>query len=121
MLSWFVGAETAVAAVRKATTVTAQHIKRCATTTAALDDDVCLETLRQYCDAEGWSALQALVDDVRADAVWYCAACSVSIEDGDGSVACDSCLQWHHFRCVGLKTAPKARCWFCAKCKRAQM
>ena len=117
MLSWFVSDETADAALRKETTVTAQNIQRGTSTAAALDDNVCLRTIRQYCDVAGWSAMQDVVQDVRWDAVWYCAACSTTIDDDD-SVVCESCLQWHHFRCVALKTTPKVKCWFCARCKR---
>ena len=49
------------------------------------------------------------VEDVRLDAVWYCAACRSTIDDDDRSVTCDSCLQWHHIRYVALKIAQKAR------------
>ena len=86
MLSWLVSDATAEAA--KATTVTVQHIQRCTATTAALNDNV---------------------EDVRLNAVWYCAACRSTIDDDDRSVTCDSCLQWHHIRYVALKIAPKAR------------
>ena len=36
------------------------------------------------CDEAGWSARQAVVEDVRLDVVWYCAA----FDDDDGSVTC---------------------------------
>ena len=117
MLSWFVGKAVADAAVRDGTTVTAQQVERRATTPAALDDSVCLRAIRRYCDAGAWEALEAVVEMLENDTVWYCAACSGDIAD-EKCVGCDSCLQWSHFRCVGIKSAPKVRCWFCVQCRR---
>ena len=49
------------------------------------------------------------MERVESDTVWYCAACSGDITDEEKCVACDSCLQWSHFRCVGIKSAPKVK------------
>ncbi|XP_035663260.1 uncharacterized protein LOC118406968 [Branchiostoma floridae] len=55
-----------------------------------------------------------------------CPVCaSLCIEDvrkfGDGSVGCDSCGKWYHFRCIGLKTSRQVKklpdCWQCSTCR----
>ena len=119
MLSWFVDADTAKSAVHNGCTITADKIKRRIGTSAALDDSVSLFVIRKHCDTAAWAVLQSVVEEVKCDTVWYCGVCTEEINDEDQkSIACDSCLQWTHFKCVGLKTAPKGRCWFCSACKR---
>ena len=106
--------DAADSAVRQgACVVTASDIKRRVTTTAALDSNMCINSVRQYCDSAAWSALQVALAEARNNPVWYFAACCNTIDENDRCVACDSCLQWLHFRCAGVKTAPKAGCWFC--------
>ena len=111
--------DAADSAIRQgACVVTASEIKLRATTTAALDPNVCVNDVRQYCDSVAWSALQAVLADAKANPVWYCAACRNAIDENDKCIACESCLQWLHFQCVGVKTAPKIRSWFCTQCRR---
>ncbi|KAI0219441.1 hypothetical protein LSAT2_029026 [Lamellibrachia satsuma] len=75
--------------------------------------------LKLQSEPSAWAMLQCVVEETRADLVFYCGVCTEQIIDEDNrSIACDSCLQWTHFKCVGMKTAPKGRCWFCATCKR---
>ena len=119
ILSWFVGEEVADDVVRHSGTIDAKQVGQRTTTSAALDENVYLNTVRQYCDAAAWLAIESVVDGVKRDGTWYCAACSSTIDSGE-SVVCECCLQWNHFRCVGLKSLPKARCWFCTQCKKGE-
>ena len=122
MLFWFVDAEVADSAVRGVCTITADKVKRRTGTSAALDDNVSLFVLRKHCKPSAWAMLQCVVEEARADPVFYCGICTEQIVGEDNrSIACDSCLQWTHFKCVGMKTAPKGRCWFCARCKRMSL
>ena len=73
--------------------VTVSDIKWRVTTTVALDSNVCVNSVRQYCDSAAWSALQAVLADTKENPVWYCAACRNTIDENDKCVACDSCLQ----------------------------
>jgi hypothetical protein len=34
-------------------------------------------------------------------------------------IKCDSCGNWYHFACVGLKRAPRVQNWFCPTCREA--
>lgn len=49
-------------------------------------------------------------------AVW----CTCKEPFNSDMIACDNAncpIEWYHFRCVGLTTAPKGR-WYCQKCKQ---
>jgi len=46
----------------------------------------------------------------------YC-ICRSSREDEE-MVACDSCDEWFHISCLGLKRVPKSKNWFCKECKK---
>ena len=116
ILSWFVGEEVADDVVRHSGTIDANQVGQRTTTSAALDENVYLNTVRQYCDAAAWLAIESVVDGVKRDVTWYCAACSSTIDSR--SVVCECCLQWNHFGCVGLKSLPKVRSWFCSQCKK---
>lgn len=46
--------------------------------------------------------------------------CSCGYADKNPMVGCDSSdcpHQWFHFACVGLKSKPKSKTWFCPQCK----
>ena len=102
MLSWFMEDDTADSAVcQEARVVTTSDINRRATTTAALDPNICINSVRQYCNSAAWSALQVAFAEATNNPVWYCAACCNTIDENDRCVACDSCLQWLHFWCTG--------------------
>lgn len=49
---------------------------------------------------------------------WTCPKCSVMYrEGGDDMVACEKCLYWYHWHCVGLFSAPpEDENWYCQRC-----
>jgi hypothetical protein len=47
---------------------------------------------------------------------WSCGQCFNEIEEVR-SIGCDSCLNWFHYSCGGVKSDPKTKYWFCKKCK----
>ena len=49
---------------------------------------------------------------------WACAVCCHNLVSAN-SLCCDSCLEWFHLKCVGLKQPPKRSVWFCRKCYHA--
>ena len=101
------------------TPISSDEVMRKTGTCAATDDNVSLLCLRKYFSADAWVKVMSVVNEVTSDVVWYCVTCTERINnDENRSVACDSCLQWTHVKCVGMKSAPKGRCWFCATCKR---
>ena len=86
ILSWFVGDDAADEAVRHSGTINAEQVGHRTATSAALDDNVSLSTVRQYYDAAAWLAIKAVIADIKRDDVWYCAACSSTIDDGESSI-----------------------------------
>ena len=81
---------------------------------SCLDDNICLEEVRRYFTEEGWLLLQDVVAVLQQNPKWHCARCLR--EANEGTICCDSCLQWYHFECVGLKDSYKSRRWFCRPC-----
>ncbi|KAK2139156.1 hypothetical protein NP493_6644g00005 [Ridgeia piscesae] len=118
MLSWFVDAETAECSIKSATPISSDKVMGRTGTSAATGDNVSLLCLRKYLSADAWAMVQSVVNEVNSEPVWYCVTCTGCINDDENiSVACARCLQWTQFKCDGMKSAPKGRCWFCANCK----
>ena len=82
---------------------------------SALDENVDINMIRKFFDADGWLAVSG-VYEARKQLPWKCQQCNTNLEDSDPSIGCDSCLNWNHWRCVGLKTKPKRKFWFCKDC-----
>ena len=119
MLTWFVDIDAADCAVHEETTICASQVKRRVGSSAVTDENVCIDIIRKYFSSEAWSVVRAVVNAVKHDPLFYCGACTHPINDDDEqSIACDSCLQWSHFACTAIRATPKARCWYCAECKR---
>lgn len=116
MLCWFVKRDVAEAALHGDCRLKATDICRSFKTAACLDSNVCMQAIQKYCDSQAWETVQLIVSELNEEAVWHCAGCTLSVND-EKCIACDSCLQWFHFRCAALKTAPKAKVWFCKECK----
>ena len=120
MLCWFVQSDVAEAALHDGRLLKASDVTRSSRTAACLDSNVCLKAIQKYCEAPAWHTVQQIADALLWDGVWYCALCTLALDDNhDDCVACDSCLQWYHFICAGVKRAPKAKVWFCTGCKLA--
>lgn len=84
---------------------------------ACIDENVCLKSVKKYFTLDGWAAVNNVVDVIKRHPVWYCGQCSLPISDEtEDSVVCDSCLVWHHFKCLGLQNSPRVSVWFCRSC-----
>jgi len=84
---------------------------------SCLDENVCLRNIQKYFTRDSWKALLHLVEAVKQETVWFCGRCTSIIEDEEeDSIVCESCLKWFHFKCTGLKKAPKVSNWFCRRC-----
>ena len=82
---------------------------------SALDDNVDINMIQKFFDVDGWLAVSA-VYEARKQLPWKCQQCNTNLEDSDPPIGCDSCLNWNRWRCVGLKTKPKRKFWFCKEC-----
>ena len=82
---------------------------------SCLDQNVCIETVRQFFTEDAWVALKAVVEVKRKIRRWVCHRC---LQEASGeTVACDSYLEWFHWDCVGFSKDYKARHWFCRECR----
>lgn len=77
------------------------------------DENVCLDKIRKYFTIDAWSLVENSVSTLKNKYIWYCAKCSCDLST-DESLACDSCLEWYHLKCVGLN---KAQHLFCRSCR----
>ena len=82
------------------------------------DENVCVSMVKKYFTVDAWMVVQNIMEVMQARRNWDCAACSRLLSASE-SVACESCLDWFHLRCVGLKKAPKRKNWFCRTCYNA--
>ena len=80
-----------------------------------LDDsiDVCL--VRNYFSNDAWLLLEKTLQLKLKNIIWTCNICNHDLHS-EASILCDSCLLWHHFKCVALKRQPKSKVWFCRNC-----
>ena len=83
---------------------------------AILDKHVDINTIQKFFTIDGWIALEA-VYNARKNQPWGCHKCEEDLHNGLPSIGCDSCLNWFHWDCEGIKTRPKTKFWFCKKCK----
>ena len=118
MLEWFVEARVAESALKgklieeEEVETRPEHVSA-----SCLDENACLRNVQKYFTNDGWKAVLHLVEAVKRETVWYCGRCTNVIDDEEeDSIVCKSCLVWFHFRCIGLKKAPKATKWFCRQC-----
>ena len=73
-----------------------------------LDEHVVLQSMKQYFSFDAWKAVQYVTDVVRKKGAWCYATCTMDLKTAK-SLSCDSCLDWHHLKCLGMKTPPKTK------------
>lgn len=79
------------------------------------DENVNVYHIKKYFTADAWQVVNQVVEVKRSQDTWCCRVCQKEFQDGT-SICCDSCLDWFHLGCVGLKSSPKRREWFCRFC-----
>ncbi|XP_033647960.1 transcription initiation factor TFIID subunit 3-like [Asterias rubens] len=48
--------------------------------------------------------------------IWICPNCKLP-DDGSAMVGCDTCDDWYHWPCVGIKEEPTESNWYCPRCR----
>ena len=66
---------------------------------ACTDENVNILAIRQYFTIDGWSCVKAVLDAHKENDYWLCNTCKEELHS-ENSIACDSCLQWFHLRCI---------------------
>ena len=116
ILSWFVDKQVISKALQTGTLIEEEDIesKPEKVPHSVLDENVDLCLVRPYFSSDAWLLLEEVVSTKAQTIVWTCTSCHHDLQQE--SIACDSCLCWYDFRCVGLKGRPKAKYWFCRSC-----
>ena len=72
---------------------------------AVLDENVDICLVRRYFTIDAWMLVENVVRQKSEKPSWTCKSCQHDLSEP--SIVCDSCLEWHHFKCVGLSTQLK--------------
>ena len=80
-----------------------------------LDENVCISQIKKFFTFNAWSLVAEVVETMCKKGVWTCKSCSLDLCAHE-SIACDSCLDWHHLKYAGLSKPPKTKFWFCRSC-----
>ena len=81
---------------------------------AVLDNNVDINLVRRYFSHNVWLVVEDVVQRKRDLDLWICSMCQHELHGQ--AIACESCLEWFHFGCVGVLTQPKSKNWFCRQC-----
>ena len=79
------------------------------------DENINILAIRHYFTLDGWSNARAVIEIHKQNDYWLCNICKEGLHS-ENSLGCDSCLQLFHLRCLGKKSVPKSRKWFCREC-----
>ena len=82
---------------------------------ALLDENLDINIIRKYFDSDGWTAVTR-AHETRKQQSWTCQVCTGILVDSSPSIGCESCLNWSHWKCVGLTKKPRKKFWFCKEC-----
>ena len=118
ILSWFVGMDTAEAAI-KGKVITEDTVETIPenVNNACIDECVCMQSVKRFLTDDAWRTVEAIMMIKQERCSYFCKICELEIDDDqDESISCNSCLGWMHFKCTGLKSSPKKKYWFCQAC-----
>ena len=74
-----------------------------------------LEILNKMAYAQDEGEYTKLLDQLKPAVCTQIKSCFSDLHAYE-SISCDSCLEWYHWKCVGLSKPPKAKYWFCCFC-----
>ena len=82
---------------------------------AILDDLVDVNLVRRYFTTDAWLVVQDVMNKKKQINTWICNICQHDLQESK-SIVCEACLEWSHFKCIGLSKQPKTNNWFCRSC-----
>lgn len=95
MLLWFVDREVATAALGGKKLIGEEEVETRPEQVSAscLDENICIQTIQTFFTPDAWAAVVQVCDMMKQRAVWYCGACTRSInDDTQDSTVCEACL-----------------------------
>ena len=84
-----------------------------------LDSNIDIYMVQKYFIRGAFMCLKTQLKALKDSAIWLCGTCHEDTAHHTQAVACDSCLTWHHAKCISSGNIPKARYWYCKHCKAA--
>ena len=79
--------------------------------------EVDIAVLQEYMKKEAYSLLNECLKKNENDVIWICVVCNNDLHKYK-SISCDQCMEWMHFKCIGLKKSPPTDVqFFCNSCK----
>jgi hypothetical protein len=119
ILEWFVGKDYTTKAIKDNFIISEELVEQRPelVSSSCLDSLVNIEITRKRCTTEAWKAIEMVYGEKRRNPIYICETCTLDADTKEASVMCSSCLEWQHLSCARLKLFPKAKHWFCNKCK----
>lgn len=123
ILSWFVSKKVVDAAIKQSVLIEEEDIE-CRperVPDSVADENVDVFLVRRFFTYDAWVMVESVLKHKHKKIRWVCNICHHDLHNKTSgpSIACESCLLWFHFKCVGLSTQPKAKDWFCRSCHAA--
>ena len=75
-----------------------EHITPVTHSDTFMDSEVNIEVLKYYISEDGLIYLEKIVKKKKEEKLYTCPTCKK--EAANGTLACDSCLRWYHFKCA---------------------
>ena len=82
---------------------------------SCLDENVDIFLIKKHFAFDAWQVILQIVEQKKKNEDWFCTVCSHDLQETT-LILCDCCLGWFHLSCVGLRSVPKRKEWFCRFC-----
>ncbi|VDI16268.1 Hypothetical predicted protein [Mytilus galloprovincialis] len=118
ILQWILGDEKGKTVFENKEKVFQNEVQDLAFSSALVDDSVDLLIVEKFFTKEAMIDVMSVVMRNKENSFHKCGSCTMDLNLTTNVVKCSSCLGWNHLPCVFLKTVPKAKHWYCKKCKQ---
>lgn len=99
--------------------VTMEEIKKyIALQSHVFEEEISFELVEQFFKNDAFCFLKELIQMENNNNIkYFCSICKITVASDTKCIRCDSCLNWVHKNCSGLKKLLTKRNWFCPNCK----
>ena len=122
MLKWFVDREVATEVLKNCGKLVVEELEVRPENLpdAAIDENVDIHQIRKYFTSDALLLVNDILKRKQANPMFVCKSCYHDLHK-EPSIVGDHCLSWFHIKCVGLKSQPKTKYWYCRKCHEAPL
>ncbi|XP_063436248.1 uncharacterized protein LOC134717680 [Mytilus trossulus] len=118
ILQWILGDEKGKTVFENKEKVFQNEVQDLAFSSALVDESVDLLIVEKFFTKEAMIDVMSVVMRNKENSFHKCGSCTMDLTLTTNVVKCSSCLGWNHLPCVFLKTVPKAKHWYCKRCKQ---